>query len=164
MAIREIRKIGDPVLRKVAEKVDDINEEIITIVNDMIDTVKDDKFAAVGLAAPQIGISKRIIVLHYDDIEVLINPEIEVVGEDFFEGEEGCLSIFSFPCKVKRVKNIRLTAKDLSGKEIVIEASDMLAKILQHEIDHLNGKLFIDYLSKDVKRDLMLKISQLDEG
>jgi peptide deformylase len=160
MAIKEIRKIGDPVLRKVAEEVQVIDDELIKIVNDMIDTVQDEKFAAVGLAAPQIGISKRIIVLNYDGIEVLINPKLEVIGDEPFEEEEGCLSIFSVPCSVKRAKNVRLKANDLNGKEIVIDASEMLAKILQHEIDHLNGVLFIDYLPKDVKRDLMLKISK----
>ncbi len=160
MPIREIRKIGDPVLRKVAEEVEEIDKEIMDIVRDMIDTVKDEQFVAVGLAAPQIGISKRIVVLNYDETEVLINPQIEVLGDDFFEDEEGCLSIFSVPCKVKRAKKIRLSAKDMKGNEIIIEASDMLAKILQHEIDHLDGKLFIDYLQKDIKRDLMLKISK----
>jgi len=160
MPIREIRKIGDPVLRKVAEEVEEIDQEIMDVVRDMIDTVKDEQFAAVGLAAPQIGISKRIVVLNYDETEVLINPQIEVLGDDFFEEEEGCLSIFSVPCKVKRAKKVRLSAKDMKGNEIIIEASDMLAKILQHEIDHLDGKLFIDYLQKDIKRDLMLKISK----
>jgi peptide deformylase len=162
MAIREIRKLGDPVLRMVSEKVDKIDKNIINIIKDMIDTINSDDYSAVGLAAPQIGVPKRIIVVKWDKIGVFINPEIKITDNEEEEMQEGCLSVYSIACMMKRPKKISVSALSPKNEKIDFKAEGMLARIFLHEVDHLDGKLFIDYLDSEKKREIMLKISEIN--
>ncbi len=144
MAIRIIRENGDPVLRKEARVVEVVNEKIKVLVDDMVETMYDAD--GVGLAAPQIGILKRIIVVDiYDEtgVKVLINPEItEQKGEQV--EIEGCLSVPGESGTVKRPAYVKVKGLNRDGDEVVYEATDLLARAFCHEIDHLNGVLFID--------------------
>jgi peptide deformylase len=147
----KVVKYGSDVLRKVAQPVEEITDEIRQIAKDMLETM----YASdgVGLAAPQVGISKRIIVVDVNPYDpsyepiALINPEI-VEQEGQADVEEGCLSVPEIRGPVKRSEKITIEALDLDGKKVRIEATDLLARALQHEIDHLNGTLFIDHLSR----------------
>lgn len=145
MALRNIRKIGDEILRKKSREVDTINDRIKTLVKDMIDTMYDED--GVGLAAPQVGILKRIFVIDvYDDngARVFINPEIlETEGAE--TDMEGCLSIPGEQSEVERPTKVKVKALDLNGQEFVLEAEGLLARAICHENDHLNGVLFVDY-------------------
>ena len=156
MAILEILKFPAPVLSKVAAPVKNINGKTAQLVNDLLDTM----YAApgVGLAAPQVGASQRIIVLDVDHenprklVYKLINPVI-THSEGEVVWEEGCLSVVDFTAEVKRAAQVQVTAFDEDEKAIKIDAEGLLAVALQHEIDHLDGKLFIDRISR-LKRDL----------
>jgi len=164
--IREIRIYPDEVLKKKAETVTDFNEEIRQIVNDMFETMY--KRGGVGLAANQVGILKRIVVIDLHSGKenqgkeqiVLINPEIVV-----FEGEEikeeGCLSLPGLYKKVKRAAYAKVKAQNLYGEEFTIEGEGLLARAFQHEIDHLNGIVFIDRLSPLQKRLALEKYKKL---
>lgn len=144
MAIRIIVKHPDDVLREKAKPVRAVTPSIQKLMTDMAETMYD--APGVGLAAPQIGISKRVIVIDVGDENGLIemvNPEIlEASGEQF--GPEGCLSIPGLQGDVRRKNNIRVKGLDRNGNEFVMEAEGFLARAFQHEIDHLNGVLFID--------------------
>jgi len=158
MAIRQIHTYPDAVLKHAAEAVTDIDGMVATLVDDMAETM----YAApgIGLAAPQVGIGQRIIVLdvpHEDEgpgknLMKLINPEI-VERDGSIVWEEGCLSVPDFTAPVTRARRILLRAWTPDQKEIEIEAEELLAVALQHEIDHLDGRLFLDRLSR-LKRDL----------
>lgn len=144
MAIRIIREDGDPVLRKQSRVVEQVDDKIKVLVDDMIETMYEAD--GVGLAAPQIGILKRIIVLDiYDDtgVKVLINPEIlEAKGEQV--EIEGCLSIPGESGMVKRPAFVKVTGLNRDGDQVTYEATELLARAFCHEIDHLNGVLFTD--------------------
>ncbi|MFC1551954.1 peptide deformylase [Candidatus Latescibacterota bacterium] len=155
----KIKTLGDPVLKKGTEEVSAFNDELAEIVENMIDTMYRDN--GIGLAAPQVGISKKIIVVDPtfgDDENALrdmINPEIIETGDEC-ELEEGCLSIpgvFEF---ITRPEKITAKYQDVDGTEHRLEADGLLARVIQHEIDHLEGILFIDRLST-VKRNLLAK-------
>ena len=158
MAILEIVKYGDPVLRKKTEPISEITDDIIRLAEDMLETMYD--APGVGLAGPQVGVSLQICVI---DIVpegkrnpiVLINPKV-ISGEDKIELEEGCLSFPKIYEKVKRWNKIQAEYIDLKGNLNRVEVEGFLAKAFQHEIDHLNGKVFIDYLP-DWKRKLVEK-------
>ncbi len=156
MALLEILKYPDATLKKVSLPVKGIRAETIRLIADMVETM----YAApgVGLAAPQVGFLQRIIVLDIDykepgkNLLKLINPEIlHADGEVVWE--EGCLSVIDFTAEVKRAERVEVIALDEKENEVKIEAEGLLAVALQHEIDHLDGKLFIDRLSR-LKRDL----------
>ena len=155
--IRPIVLWGAEVLEKPAEKVDNITDDDIKLVQDMIETMY--KAPGVGLAAPQVGSSKRIMVTDItvgekkDHLLTILNPEIVVTEGEQFE-EEGCLSIPGFSATVVRPKKVVLRGLDLNGKEITIEGSDLLARAFCHEMDHLEGRLFLDHLSF-IKRDII---------
>lgn len=142
MAIREIRLSTDDILRKKSKDVTDINEKILTLLDDMADTMYDAN--GVGLAAPQIGILRRVVVIDIGEgIIELINPVIlETSGEQF--GEEGCLSVPGKIGDVRRPNYCKVKALNRDGKEIIIEGEQLLARALCHEIDHLDGSLYID--------------------
>ncbi len=144
MAIRNIRKNGDEVLRKKSRTVEKVDEKIKELVEDMIETMH--KNNGVGLAAPQVGILKRVVVIDlYDDKGpiVLINPEIiKEKGEQ--EVEEGCLSFPNQFAKIIRPAEVTVKALDIDGKERKIKSKELLAQAISHEIDHLNGILFVD--------------------
>ena len=159
MAIREILKVGHPMLAKQAEPVAAIDEDIRALARDMVETVH--AAPGLGLAAPQVNVGKRIIVVDLsvgenpEDLTVLVNPEI-LSEEGEVVCEEGCLSVPDIQEKVKRPARVRVKGRDLEAREKVIEAEDLLARVFCHEIDHLDGKLFIDKLSP-LKRSLVRK-------
>ncbi|MFC2145534.1 peptide deformylase, partial [Actinomycetota bacterium] len=139
MAIKKIRKIGDPVLRETSSNVEDIDKSVLGLVSDMLDTLEGE--GGVGLAAPQIGITKRIIVVRYEDkIDTYINPEIESLENKKIKEDEGCLSIYSIQgFQVKRYPKIKMKATNIKGNTEEFIAEDLLARVIQHEVDHLNG-------------------------
>jgi peptide deformylase len=156
MAHLEILKYPDPRLSKVAQPVKNITEDTLKLINNMLETMYG--APGVGLAAPQVGVAVRIVVLDVDPktpqrtVYKLINPVItHSQGELIWE--EGCLSVVDFTAEVRRAEQVQVVALDESGNEQKIEAEGLLAVALQHEIDHLDGKLFIDRISR-LKRDL----------
>lgn len=160
MAIREIKKYPEKVLKEKALPVTDIDREVQRLIDDMIETM----YAApgIGLAAPQVGVSKRIIVIDVSVKEgekipliVLINPEI-IKSEGEIESEEGCLSLPGYITTVKRAEKVLVSGLNRDGKEILIEGEGLLSRALQHEIDHLEGMLLIDRISS-IKREFFKK-------
>ena len=155
--IRPIVVWGAEVLEKPSEPVANITDAEIKLVQDLIETMY--KAPGVGLAAPQVGVSKRVMVTDAtggekkDHLFTILNPEIVSAEGEQFE-EEGCLSIPGFSATVLRPKKIVLRGLDLKGKEIIIEGSDLLARAFSHEMDHLDGKFFLDHLSF-IKRDMI---------
>jgi len=160
MALREIIKLPDPRLRLVSRPVDKVTDEIRTLVADMFETM----YAApgIGLAAIQVGIPQRVVTLDLakkddpKDPQVVINPEIVWSSEERSSYEEGCLSIPELYEEVERPSQVKVRYTDLDGQAHEVEANGLLATCLQHEIDHLNGVLFIDHLSR-LKRDRIIK-------
>ncbi|HOR42067.1 MAG TPA: peptide deformylase [Atribacterota bacterium] len=163
MAILKLEKYGSSVLREKSLPVDKIDDEIRRLVQDMIETMYAE--SGVGLAAPQVGISKRIIVIDTEEegVIVLINPVI-VKKEGELHEEEGCLSVPGVYSPVRRFSRVTVEAMDLNEKKFQITQEGMLAIALQHEIDHLNGYLFVDRLNP--ARRLMLKdeLKNIEEG
>lgn len=144
MAIRQIREDGDEILRKKSKEVEEVNDKIRQILDDMEETMH--KYNGVGLAAPQIGLLKRLVVIDlYDDRGTikLVNPEI-IKEKGTQEVEEGCLSFPNKYGKIVRPAEVKVKALDENGREIKISAKGLLAQALSHEIDHLNGILFVD--------------------
>jgi peptide deformylase len=153
MAIREIKKYPDPVLREKTAPLKDIDANVCRLIDDMVETMR--AAPGVGLAANQVGVPLQVAVIDIGSHEeegkkhplvVLINPEI-VSQEGSVVAEEGCLSVPDFTEQVKRAARVKVRAKDRAGKSFELEADGLMAKALQHEIDHLNGVLFIDRLS-----------------
>ena len=145
MATRIIRQEGDEILKKKSKEVEVIDDKIKELIADMIETVH--KYNGVGLAAVQVGVLKRIVVIDLgeEDIEpfVLINPEIvKEKGEQTVE--EGCLSFPNKFAKIVRPKEVKIRALNEKGEKIILEGKDLLAQAISHEIDHLNGEVFID--------------------
>ncbi|MBE3090012.1 MAG: peptide deformylase [Actinobacteria bacterium] len=161
MSVKKIRKIGDPVLREKSRSVEKIDSKLLELAKDMIDTLNNE--GGVGLAAPQIGITRRVIIVNFDDkIQTFINPVIEVLDDKKIESDESCLSIYSIKgFFVKRFFRIKVKAKDLKGNDVTLIGEDLLARIFQHEIDHLNGILYIDHLDRKSKRELLSKINEI---
>jgi len=156
MALREIVTLPDPVLRRKAKPVTRFDTALQTLVDDMIETVR--QAPGVGLAAPQVGISERLIVVEYpvDDAEedapkklfVVVNPELKWMSEEKELGIEGCLSLPGLQGEVERALEIRVTGKTRRGQPIKIKAHGWMARIFQHEIDHLEGVVFTDRATK----------------
>ena len=146
MALRNIRKIGDDVLRKECRPVEKIDNKLITLINDMFETMYEAD--GVGLAAPQVGILKRLFVIDIGEGPlVFINPEIlETKGKQ--DGEEGCLSVPGVYEEVKRPNYVKAKAINAKGEEFIIEGTELLARAILHENDHLNGTLFVDKVNK----------------
>lgn len=155
--IRPIVLWGADVLEKPSEPVTNITDAEIKLVRDMTETMY--KAPGVGIAAPQVGVGKRIMVTDITggeepgELITIVNPEIVAAEGEQFE-EEGCLSIPGFSASVVRPKKVVLRGVDLDGKEIVIEGSDLLARAFCHELDHLDGKFFLDHISF-IKRDMI---------
>lgn len=144
MAIRNVREDGDEILRKRSREVEKVDDKIRQLLDDMVETMH--KYNGVGLAAPQIGILKRLVVIDlYDDKGPikLVNPEI-IKEKGTQEVEEGCLSFPNKFAKVIRPEEVTVKALDENGKQIKISAKGLLAQAISHEIDHLNGILFVD--------------------
>lgn len=144
MAVKEIIQIGNPVLKQVAEPVKKIDKQILNLLSDMVDTLYHSE--GVGLAAPQIGVSKRVVVIDIGDdtgLMELINPEI-ISQENEATDLEGCLSVLGMVGDVCRYEHVVVQAVSRQGKRVRVKGSGLLARALQHEIDHLDGKLYID--------------------
>ena len=142
----------DKILRKKNEEVKVINQDIKNLVLDMIETMQ--KADGVGIAAPQVGVNKKIIIVHWQgDDYVFINPKIIKKSFLKYTDKEGCLSFPGLELMVKRSKKITVKALDYSSKEIEVEASGLFARILQHEIDHIEGNLLVDFANKEEKKD-----------
>lgn len=145
MALLKIRKVGDPVLRSKAKEVVKLNAQVIDLLDNMAETMY--KAPGAGLAAPQVGVLQRIIVVDVNDengLIELINPEIIRTSEEQTVLEEGCLSIPGAAYNVIRARQVKVKGLDRKGQAITIEAEGYLARALQHEIDHLDGVLLID--------------------
>lgn len=152
MAILKIVKFGDPTLRKVCRPVDEITPKIERLLDDMIDTMRDAD--GCGLAGPQVGILRRIAVIEVEEGKVyeLINPKI-IAYSGTQEGNEGCLSNPGKCGVVRRPKSVTLRATDRHGKEYELVGTDLLARAICHECDHLDGKLYTDIQIKEVRPD-----------
>lgn len=167
MALREILIVPDPRLKKECEPVAEVNDEIRELLDDMLETM----YAApgIGLAAPQIGVMKRVVVMDVSDDKdkpeplKLINPEIIWESEDTSVYQEGCLSIPEQYADVERPAEVGLRYLDENGKEHEIEADGLLATCIQHELDHLDGILFTDYLSALKRNMIMKKVQKLQK-
>jgi peptide deformylase len=160
MTIKPILSIPDPVLRKVSEPVAVFDAPLRTLAQDMLETMYD--APGIGLAAIQIGVPLRVFVIDLAKQDepkapmVIVNPEIVSVSEEMSTYEEGCLSIPEYYEEVERPSGVRLKYQDETGRAHEIDTEGLLATCIQHELDHLDGKLFIDYLSK-LKRDRVIK-------
>lgn len=161
MALLPVLKYPDPRLHKVATKVERVDEEVRRLISDMAETM----YAApgIGLAATQVDVHRRIIVIDIsdtrDELRTFINPEIlEKSGEA--EWEEGCLSVPGIYEKVQRAQKVRVRALDARGEPYTLEAEDLLAVCIQHEIDHLDGKIFIERLSRLKQQRILSKLKK----
>jgi len=149
MAILHILEFPDPRLRKIAVPVTVFDAKLEVLIDDMLQTMYEAQ--GIGLAATQINVHKRLLVIdvseNKDSPLVLINPSFEIIEQELMEYDEGCLSVPGFYETVSRPRQILATASDLNGKQFEVTADGILSTCIQHEIDHLNGKLFVDYLS-----------------
>ena len=158
MASLEIRLMGDPVLREEAEEIEAVDDEIRQLAQDMFDTMYEAD--GVGLAATQFGVTRRLIVV--DPLEqyvapmALVNPRVVAVSDETDRAEEGCLSIPGLREVVTRASTVTVEALDLNGERVRIDAEGLHARVLLHEVDHLDGVLFIDRVSP-LKRKMLLK-------
>lgn len=154
MALLTILEFPDPRLRTIAEPVEQVDDEVRTLIDDMFETMYD--APGIGLAATQINVHKRIVVIDLSDDRseplVMINPEYEILTDEHELMQEGCLSVPGFYENVDRPNRIRLKALDRDGQPFELNAEGLLAVCIQHELDHLNGKLFVDHISR-LKRD-----------
>ena len=150
----DIRTFGDPVLRRKAKPVQGIDDEIRDICKLMVEVMIREN--GVGLAAPQIGISKRIFVLDADDeFHILINPELIELSEEIEGTKEGCLSVPGVDAIVERSTRAVVEGINLKGEDVRLEGEGLIARAIQHEVDHLNGNLFLDHLSTARRQSLV---------
>ena len=149
MPILQILEFPDPKLRKVAVPVTVFDEKLEVLIEDMLETMYEAE--GIGLAATQIDVHKRLLLIdiseNRDCPQVFINPEIEILEDELSEYDEGCLSVPGFYETVSRPRKVKIIAQDSKGEKFEQVAEDILATCIQHEIDHLDGKLFVDYLS-----------------
>ena len=160
MAVLNVRRYGDPVLRRRANPVGDVTPEIRRLVADMVDTMYDE--VGIGLAAPQVGASIRLMVVGDESnrgVQALVNPIIAAQGGSV-TAEEGCLSLPGVFAPVTRAEWVTLEAQDLEGKAIVITARGLRSRVFQHELDHLDGVLFIDRLEPVIRDRIKRKIKK----
>jgi|SRR5690625_3056565 len=162
MAILTILEFPDPRLRTTAQPVATVDDRIRRLVDDMFETMYEAK--GIGLAATQVNVHERVVVIDLseerDQPQVFINPEIEVLDNSTSEHDEGCLSVPGFYEKVTRPEHIRVRALDRDGQPFEIEPDGLLAVCIQHEIDHLNGKLFVDHLSSLKRQRIRTKLEK----
>ena len=165
MSVREVVLMGDPVLRTEAAAVERFDDELRTLVRDMFETMY--LAEGIGLAAPQVGISKRVLVVDLrreDEPEqrvALVNPKVVWASDERDKQPEGCLSIPGLEEVVERPWAVRIEGFDPTGKEIVLEADELFSRALQHEIDHLDGVLFLDRVSPLTRKLAMKKWKKL---
>ncbi|NVK20108.1 MAG: peptide deformylase [Methylocystaceae bacterium] len=168
MAILPILTAPDPVLKKKAEHVEEVTDEIRALLDDMVETMYD--APGIGLAAPQVGVLKRIIVIDVTQegeepfAYKMINPEVIWESEELSLYEEGCLSVPESFSEVERPSVVKVTYTDEHGLAHEIEADGLLATCVQHEIDHLNGTLFIDHISRIKRSIIMRKLNKMKKS
>lgn len=161
MTIREIRHYGDPVLRTPADPITTIDEQVRGLIRDLLDTTDMDGRA--GVAAPQIGVGLRAFSWHIDGkTGYIINPELVDTWGDPEEIDEGCLSVPGLWFPTRRYPGARVRGIDLDGAEIVLEGEGLMAQMLQHECDHLDGTVYVDTLAKKHRREAMRQIRESD--
>ncbi|HUN78516.1 MAG TPA: peptide deformylase [Solirubrobacteraceae bacterium] len=164
-ALRHVRRLGDPVLRAKALPVERFDAELREEARRMGELMHD--ALGVGLAATQVGILHRLLVYATsaeEPVTVLVNPELGWVSEEREAAEEGCLSIPGVHVEVERPARVRVTARDVHGGELEIEAEGLEARVIQHEIDHLDGVLILDRISREARRDAMRALREAREG
>ncbi len=150
----DIRTFGDPVLKTRAAPVDSFDESLVRLTQDMLSTMRDNE--GVGLAANQVGRLKRVFVAAIEDDEhVIVNPVLSDWSETTESAQEGCLSIPGILVDVERPTSVTVSGQDLSGEPLQIEASDLLARVLQHEVDHLDGVLILDRTDRPSRKAAM---------
>ena len=164
MAPYEIRVIGDPVLKQKADDVTDIDGTLVRLVDDMIATM----YAApgVGLAAPQVGVQKRLFVWDIDDgtgAHAIVNPEI-VESDGEWTYQEGCLSVPGLSWEITRPNHVHVVGRDLDGNEVSFDASEFEGRMFQHELDHIDGVLLVDRLDEDQARKAKRQVRELMLG
>jgi peptide deformylase len=159
--VQPIRLFGDPVLTMPAEAVTTFDKELRVLVKDLTETMQD--APGLGLAAPQIGVSLRVFTFDVDDeVGHLINPVLRVVGDEDQDGDEGCLSFPGLTFPTVRRQHVVATGLNMHGEPVVIDGSDLLARCIQHEVDHLDGILFIDRLDKAQRKAAMRAIREAE--
>jgi peptide deformylase len=150
----DIRKFGDPVLKTRAGPVENFDESLLRLTKDMLATMRDNE--GVGLAATQVGRLKRVFVAAIEDDEyIVVNPVLTDISETTETATEGCLSIPGIQVDVERPTAVTISGQDVSGKPLQIEASDLLARVLQHEVDHLDGVLILDRTDRESRKAAM---------
>jgi peptide deformylase len=160
MAIQPIRVFGDPVLRTPAAPVETFDRELCKLVDDLTDTMRE--APGVGLAAPQIGVSLRVFTYWVDnELGHLVNPDLDL-SEDFELAEEGCLSLPGLSFDTKRARSVVARGVNMHGEPVVLEGTDLLARCVQHETDHLDGIVFIDRLDPLERKEAMRLIREAD--
>jgi peptide deformylase len=176
----QVRVVGDPVLKENAARIDEITPEISELANDMLQTVK--VFDGIGLAAPQVGVSKRMVILDVPMPNkntpmttpgemmllprmpmVLINPEIIARSPETIEGDEGCLSVPDIFAPVVRNATVTLKTQTLEGENIEVECGGLLGRCIQHELDHLDGYLFLDRLDEESEKAVRSEVKLLSK-
>lgn len=166
MAVRKIITIADPVLYKESEMVVKFDGELRELIRDMFDTMYEER--GVGLAAIQIGIPKKVIIIDLENSGflkgVFINPEVVFTSPDMDFGEEGCLSIPGVTANLSRPKFVRISYQNMFGEKHEVEGSDLLARALLHEIDHTKGKVFIDQLEVTEREKVEPEIQDVKKG
>jgi peptide deformylase len=164
-ALRHVRKFGDPVLRATALPVERFDEELQAEVERMGELMHD--ALGVGLAATQLGVLHRVLVYkaYVDDpVTALVNPVIEWASEDLELGDEGCLSLPGVHVEVERHARLRVRAHDQAGEEVEVEAEGLEARVIQHEVDHLNGVLILDHISRQARKEAMRAMREAQEA
>lgn len=160
MAMREIRVIGDPVLRTPCEPITEVDDRVRSLVEDLLETV--DHEGRAGLAANQIGVGLRAFSWNIeDDLGYVLNPRIVALSEDEYQdGDEGCLSVPGLWYPTKRAWYARVEGEDLDGAKVVVEGVELMARALQHEVDHLDGMLYLDRLDRTVRKKAMRELRE----
>lgn len=162
MSILQILEFPDPRLRKIAEPVTVFDEKLEVLIEDMLETMYEAE--GIGLAATQVNVHKRLLLIDVsqdrDAAQVFINPEIEILDDELSEYDEGCLSVPGFYETVSRPGSVKITAQNAKGEKFEQVAEGILATCIQHEIDHLNGKLFVDYLSTLKRQRIRSKLEK----
>ncbi|ADZ89321.1 peptide deformylase [Marinomonas mediterranea] len=165
MAVLPVLEYPDPKLRTVAKEVEQVTPEIQAYIDDMLDTMYDE--SGIGLAATQVDIHLRIVVMDHSEERnepmVFINPEFVVLDDEPNEFQEGCLSVPGYYEHIYRAAKVKVKALDRDGKPFEMEVDELMAVCVQHEIDHLDGKLFVDYISPLKRNRIKSKLQKLQK-
>jgi peptide deformylase len=164
-ALRHVRKLGDPVLRAKALKVDRFDDQLAAEIERMGELMHD--ALGVGLAATQLGVLHRVLVYqaHVEDpVTALVNPVVEWQSEEMEAAEEGCLSLPGVHVEVERHERVRVRAQDAAGEDVEVEAEGLEARVIQHEVDHLDGVLILDRISREARKEAMRAMREAQES